>query len=118
MRHCRNKLIGVFIWLLLPIAGFSQAPEPLETIRVESDLVDLKVNVVSMNPQSPSPELQQKDFRVLEDGRPQDIAFFAAAEAPFDLVLLLDLSGSSKDKLKLIRQSARRFVDATRPTDR
>jgi VWFA-related protein len=118
MRHCQNKLIGVFICLLIPVAGFSQAPEPVETIRVESDLVDLKVNVVSMNPQSPLPELHQKDFRVLEDGRPQDIAFFAAADAPFDLVLLLDLSGSSKNKLKLLRQSARRFVEATRPTDR
>src|SRR5580765_5223526 len=107
MRYCLNKLIGVLIYLLIPVAGFAQAPEPVETIRVESDLVDLKVNVVSLNPQSPSPELQQRDFRVLEDGRPQDIAFFASADAPFDLVLLLDLSGSSKDKLKLIRQSAR-----------
>jgi VWFA-related protein len=55
---------------------------------------------------------------VLEDGTPQDIAFFAAADTPFDLVLLLDLSGSTNDKLKLIKKSARRFVDATRPIDR
>src|SRR6185295_7177304 len=46
------------------------------------------------------------------------ISFFAAADAPFDLVLLLDLSASTKGKLKLIRNSAKRFVEATRPTDR
>src|SRR4029077_14957651 len=92
--------------------------EQIETIRVDSDLVDLKISVVSLNPQKPSVELQQKDFLVLEDGTPQDIAFFAAADTPFDLVLLLDLSGSTNDKLKLIRKSARRFVDATRPIDR
>jgi len=62
--------------------------------------------------------LQQKDFLVIEDGLPQEISFFAASGAPFDLILLLDLSGSTADKIKLIRRSAKRFVEATRPTDR
>jgi VWFA-related protein len=55
---------------------------------------------------------------VLEDGQPQEISFFAAADTPFDLVLLLDLSASTNNKLKLVRNSAKRFVEATRPTDR
>jgi VWFA-related protein len=118
MQLCASGILSLLICLLVPIACLGQTPEPVETIRVESDLVDLKVSVVSLNPQNPSPDLQQKDFLVLEDGTPQDISFFAAADAPFDLVLLLDLSGSTKDKLKLIRKSARRFVDATRPMDR
>ncbi len=118
MQLCGSGILSLLICLLVPIACLGQTPEPVETIRVESDLVDLKVSVVSLNPQIPSPDLQQKDFLVLEDGSPQDISFFAAADAPFDLVLLLDLSGSTKDKLKLIRKSARRFVDATRPMDR
>jgi len=118
MQFCRNKILGLLFCLLIPAACLGQTPEPVETIRVESDLVDLKVTVVSLNPQNPSPELQQKDFLVLEDGRPQDISFFAAADAPLDLVLLLDTSGSTNDKLKLIRKSARRFIDETRPIDR
>jgi Uncharacterized protein containing a von Willebrand factor type A (vWA) domain len=65
-----------------------------------------------------APLLDQKDFIVLEDGKPQDIAFFAAADAPFDLVLLLDLSGSNSKKLKMIRNSAKRFIDSARPVDR
>lgn len=108
----------LLLTLLLPVVSLGQQPEPIETIRIDAELVDLKVSVVSLNTQNPSTLLQQKDFRVLEDGRPQEIAFFAAADAPFDLVLLLDLSGSIKDKLKLVRQSAKRFVDATRPIDR
>jgi VWFA-related protein len=103
---------------LLPVVCLGQSPEPVETIRVDSELVDLKVSVVSLNPQNPSAELRQQDFLVFEDGKPQEISFFAAADAPFDLVLLLDLSGSIKDKLKLVRQSAKRFVEATRPIDR
>ncbi|MGH9873940.1 MAG: VWA domain-containing protein, partial [Pyrinomonadaceae bacterium] len=118
MNLLRTRILGLLFSLFIPVACLCQSPEPVETIRVDSDLVDLKVSVVSLNPQNPSTELQQKDFVVLEDGKPQDIAFFAAADTPFDLVLLLDLSGSTNNKLKLIRQSARRFVDATRPIDR
>jgi Ca-activated chloride channel family protein len=118
MQARRYEIRGLILSLFLAAACFGQSSEPIETLRIESDLVDLKVSVVSLNPRSPSAELQQKDFLVLEDGQRQDISFFAAADTPFDLVLLLDLSSSSKDKLKLIRKSAARFVDATRPTDR
>lgn len=118
MKLRRTRILSLLFSLLFPVVCIGQTPDQVETIRVESDLVDLKVSVVSLNSQSPATELQQKDFVVLEDGAPQDIAFFAAADTPFDLVLLLDLSGSTSDKLKLIRRSAKRFVDATRAIDR
>ncbi len=94
----------------------TRSQDPVETVRIESELVDLKVSVLGSRNDIDIASLEQKDFRVLEDGVPQEISFFAAADAPFDLILLLDLSGSSK--LKLIRRSAKRFVDAARPTDR
>lgn len=98
--------------------GLVRAQDPIDTIRIESDLVDLKVSVLGVAPNATVPMLEQKDFVVLEDGTPQEISFFAAADTPFDLVLLLDLSGSNSKKLKMIRNSAKRFVEATRPTDR
>jgi len=104
--------------LVLCLAALVRAQDPIETIRIESDLVDLKVSVLGGAPTAMMPMLQQKDFVVLEDGRPQNISFFAAADAPFDLVLLLDLSGSNAKKLKMIKNSAKRFIEATRPTDR
>jgi VWFA-related protein len=115
----RPRIILALLLLLLTFSppNFPQSSQP-ETIRIESDLVDLKVGVTSLDPQHASPELQQKDFVVFEDGQKQEITFFAAADAPFDLVLLLDLSGSTSNKLKLIRKSAKRFVDSTRPIDR
>jgi VWFA-related protein len=110
-------MLGLLV-SLIPVACLGQVPAPAETIRVDSDLVDLQVSVVSLNRPHSVPVLEQKNFLILEDGQPQEISFFGAAEAPFDLVLLLDLSGSTNDKLKLIRSSAKRFVDATRTTDR
>ena len=104
--------------ILVPVACVAQSSEPVETIRVDSNLVDLRVSVFNANRLNPLAALDQSNFQVLENGQPQTISFFAAAETPFDLVLLIDLSGSTRDKLKLVRASAKAFVDATRATDR
>src|SRR5688500_4989362 len=114
----RWLLAGVLVSLFSYAQVSNAQSEPSETIRVDSGLVDLRVSVVRLNPENPVSALQQKDFLVFEDGKPQEIVFFAGEDSPFDLVLLLDLSGSSKDKIKLIRSSAKRFVDSTRPMDR
>jgi VWFA-related protein len=103
---------------LYPPPVRAQAEEADDKIHVETELVDLNVSVFNHDPARAVGQLEQKDFVVLEDGAPQEIAFFASAATPFDLVLLLDLSGSTSDKLDLIRRSARRFVEAARPTDR
>jgi VWFA-related protein len=105
------------LWLLL-LCGIATAQEGVETIRIDSDLVDLKVSVLGFPANTPPPMLAPKDFTVFEDGVPQEITFFQAADTPFDLVLLLDLSGSNSKKLKMIRNSAKRFVDAARDVDR
>ncbi len=96
----------------------AQTPEGLDTIRIDSELVNLNVSILSRNPASGASHLEQKDFAVFENGAPQEISFFASVDAPFDLVLLLDLSTSTADKIGLIRKSAKRFVDAARPADR
>lgn len=111
------------VFILLFFAQAPQAPaqttEPGdETITIDTGLVDLNVSVFSRNAKAPVGELQQKDFVVLENGEPEEISFFAAASSPFDLLLLIDLSGSTADKLDLIKKSAKRFVEAARPTDR
>lgn len=95
-----------------------QKEEEIETVSVDTGLVDLNVSVFSSDPLRPVGELQQQDFAVLENGAPEEITFFASAATPFDLVLLIDLSGSTVKKLDLIRKSAARFVEAARPTDR
>ncbi len=117
MQSKNMKLLSTFLLLLLLI-GSTRSQDPVETVRIESDLVDLKVSVLGFASDADAALLEQKDFEVLEDGTKQEIAFFAAADVPFDLLLLLDVSGSASGKLKLIRNSAKRFVDAARPVDR
>jgi VWFA-related protein len=55
---------------------------------------------------------------VLEDGKEQHVTNFATTEAPFEIALLLDTSGSTRAELGLIRDAANAFINALRPGDR
>jgi len=115
-KHASIALLLLTAFSLLPTA-FAQSAEPIDVVRIDTDLVNLNVSV--FNHKSPNLKtLGEKDFAVLDNGAPQEISFFASVESPFDLVLLLDLSGSTAKKIQLIRKSAKRFVDAARPEDR
>ncbi len=107
-----------------PGVGTPAAPstEPQEiddgdVVRVDSELVTLNVSVVDRATSRGLVGLTQNDFKIYEDGTEQQIGHFESSSAPFNLVLLIDLSGSTKDKLKLIRAAAERFVEAARPED-
>lgn len=89
-----------------------------DIIRVDSQLVTLSMSVVDRSTRRGVMGLNQGDFRLYEDGQEQKVVQFDSAAAPFDLILLIDLSGSTREKVELIRSSARRFVDAARPADR
>ncbi len=102
-------------------------PQPAETpqevgedevVRVESDLVTVNVSVVERASGRGLVGLSAGDFKVFEDGVEQHIEHFESADAPFDLLLLLDLSGSTARVTDTIRAAARRFVAATRAQDR
>jgi len=89
-----------------------------DVIRVNTNLVSMNVSVFSNKLKTFLGELKQTDFRILEDGSQQEISFFASNDMPFDLVLLIDLSGSTSSKRDLIRKSTQRFIEAARPSDR
>jgi VWFA-related protein len=89
-----------------------------DVIRVDSQLVTLNISVIDRGTNRGLMGLGQPDFKLFEDGQEQRIVQFESSAAPFDLVLLVDLSGSTKEVLKLIRESATRFVQAARPADR
>jgi VWFA-related protein len=89
-----------------------------DIVRVDSQLTTVNVSVIDRNTSRGMTGLMQTDFELLEDGARQNIVQFESSEAPFDLVLLIDVSGSTRDKVALIRAAALRFVAAARPSDR
>jgi Ca-activated chloride channel family protein len=64
------------------------------------------------------PSLQKDDFRVYEDGVKQQIDQFLPTEAPFNLLLLLDVSGSTQSYLHLMKQAAIDFTRQIKANDR
>jgi Ca-activated chloride channel homolog len=62
--------------------------------------------------------LNASDFVIYEDGVRQAINSFSATDAPFNLVLLIDTSGSASHEIELMRRAALRFLDELRPRDR
>lgn len=89
-----------------------------DVIRVDSQLATLNMSVIDRNTNRGIVGLTQRDFQLFEDGIEQQIFQFESSSAPFDLILLIDVSGSTRDMVKLIRAAALRFVAAARPFDR
>ena len=89
-----------------------------DVIKVETDLVTLNASVVERSTGRVITGLKQADFKLEEDGVEQKIEHFESINAPFDLLLLIDLSGSTAKVADIIRAATTRFVSATRPQDR
>jgi Ca-activated chloride channel homolog len=98
-------------------ANTSEEVDEGDVVRVETQLVSVPAVVTDRNGH-PIAGLKLDNFTLLEDGQLQRVANFATTETPFEIALLLDTSGSTRDDLGLIRDAAKAFVRALRPGDR
>lgn len=111
----RTSALFAFFLLFGPTLILAQEPD--DVVRTNISLIQLNVGVVDKQGRAIT-SLTKNDFAVYEDGVKQSIQHFEPAQAPFSLVLMLDMSGSTinfRDQLKLASQ---RFLDALAPEDR
>jgi VWFA-related protein len=107
-----------------PPAAKSQPPEAAAKTPEGEALFTSEVRMVNFSAAvydqdgRPLTGLRTEDFSVMEDGVPQQIALAGAEEVPFNLVLLFDLSGSTKRNREDMKAAALRFLDIARPNDR
>jgi VWFA-related protein len=113
-----KKTFVVLIVLLFSTNFFAQTKnDDDEVLRVDTQLVDVPF-VVTDKFGKPLLNLKQSNFTVFEDGKPQQIENFGSTSAPFEVVLLLDTSGSTRNELSLIRSAAENFITSLRTGDR
>jgi VWFA-related protein len=62
--------------------------------------------------------MRESDFTVWENGIERRVTDVSPANEPFNLVLLLDVSGSVEERMDFIRKAARDFLRTTSPQDR
>ncbi len=96
-------------------------PPPLvvdddRVLKIETNLVTLPVSVLDERGRFIS-DLEPDDFEIFEDGVQQDIEYFLSVEQPFTVVLLLDLSPSTKYKISEIQDAAISFIEQLRRDD-
>jgi hypothetical protein len=96
---------------------FAQAGD--EPIRVDVDVVNV-LCTVSDKRGALITNLRKEDFEVRENGRKQEIRYFARdTDLPLTVAMLMDVSGSVRQALDAEREAAGRFFDVVlRPTTR
>jgi len=62
-------------------------------------------------------DLGQTDFRVVEDGIAQKLSVFSHADIPVTMGIVIDDSGSMKEKRESVNASAVTFVKTSNPSD-
>lgn len=89
-----------------------------QAIKLEATLVTVPV-IASDSDGRYIPDLRREDFSLHEDGVKQEIVFFATVNEPFHVVLMLDTSASTQEKLfGQIKRAATTFVEQLKPGDR
>jgi Ca-activated chloride channel homolog len=120
--HKAIKSILIVLILLVTASLTAQAQDPPpsdqdEPIRLKTDLVSITASATDRTGRAVK-SLKAEDFTVYEDGVKQKISHFAATEEPFTLMLLLDISGSTRDDIALMKRAARNFLGELRDNDR
>ena len=118
-----NKLLlpAFLVIMALALTGsaaeiLEQEQQPEETdqvITVDVDLVNVLMTVTDDDDQLLT-DLTETDFRVFEDGVEQTISVFdAETELPLTIGLVIDVSGSIRDKLRFEQEAAIEFFYTT-----
>ncbi len=103
-----------------PPATATQQPSPDETgtfvIRKDVDEVLLHASVVD-DKQHIVTDLDKNDFSVFEDGKPQTIVSFHHEDIPVAMGIVIDNSGSMREKRSKVNQAALNLVRSSNPQD-
>jgi Ca-activated chloride channel homolog len=100
---------------LLMFARQNPSPEKPgeQTLSVNVDLVNVLFTTTDRKGKF-IPGLRKEDFKVYEDGKPQPITNFSAeTNLPLTIALLVDTSGSVRDRLRFEQDAAIEFFDST-----
>src|SRR2546423_108075 len=84
---------------------------------VSPQLMRVNASVTDRNGRA-IPGMRDADFSVYEDGAERKIVTVTPTTEPFNLVLLLDVSGSVEERIDFIRRAARDFLSTASPQDR
>ena len=113
--HHRHAVLALLLPLLCAATLWAQQ-EGLPTFSVNSELVVLQVTVTDRRGLHVD-GLTRQAFGVIEDGVAQEVRFFADADTPVTVGLLVDSSGSMHATRGLVIAGAASFASGSHPGD-
>jgi len=115
MRFITASAIAVILAAAMQAAPVIHAQEP--TFRSSTRIVPVVTTV--LDPEGRLvPNLEQDEFTILDNGKPQEIVFFQNDIQPFTVVVMLDKSASMTASLDLLDQAAEQFLLRMLPADK
>jgi VWFA-related protein len=88
-----------------------------DAVKVDINLVTVPI-IASDRDNRYLKDLQQGELQLFEDDKQQQIAFFATVTTPFNVILMLDTSASTQEKMGQIQRAAVAFVEQLQTQDR
>jgi Ca-activated chloride channel family protein len=121
IRKIAPRLVGDYVETLperssSPVMGTRGNPLDVRA-SAGATLARVQARVTDKNGRAVS-GLTAKDFTVTEDGAERAVREVTPTSAPFNLVLLLDVSGSVEERIDFIRKAALNFLGTASPQDR
>ncbi len=110
-----HRLISAALFCVAPLV-FAQAAQEDAIFRSDTRLVVLHASVVDKGGKLVT-NLPQQAFKVFENGAEQAIKIFKREDVPVSLGLLIDDSGSMRDKRAKVGAAALALVKASNPQD-
>jgi Ca-activated chloride channel homolog len=87
-----------------------------DVVKVDTSLVNLNVRVID-RANRPVNDVRQEEFKIFEDGVPQQIFSFTRAEVPISYGVVVDNSGSMKTQLEKVIDATRTIIQQNKPGD-
>src|SRR2546423_2768830 len=94
----------------------NQEVDPDEVVKIDTNLVNLHVRVVDRF-NRPVNDVKQDEFRVFENGVPQQLQFISKEEVPISYGLVVDNTGSLRNQINQVIEASKSIVESNKPGD-
>jgi Ca-activated chloride channel homolog len=105
--------IAMLVAATLTVAARQETP----TFKATTQIVSVPATVLDAQGRL-VPNLEQDEFTILDNGKPQQITFFQNETQPFTVVVMLDYSASMTSSLDLLRAASEQFLLRMLPQDK
>jgi Ca-activated chloride channel family protein len=105
--------IAILVAATLTVAAGQETP----TFKATTQIVSVPATVLDGQGRL-VPNLEQDEFTILDNGKPQQITFFQNETQPFTVIVMLDYSASMTSSLDLLRAASEQFLLRMLPQDK